>query len=75
MINIDRTLDFAIFTLDKEVKIGDVILKTGLNQLLREENEYRFRTSNGLFYASIPVSENITILKAIYSESLFYGKD
>jgi len=75
MININKTLDFAIFTLDKEVKIGDVILKTGLNQLLREENEYRFRISNGLFYASIPVSENITILKAIYSESLFYGKD
>lgn len=74
MLNAGRLIDFAIFTLDEPVEIGESKLEPGLQQILQIEGFYHFKKiSSPKAYAKIPLSQNIAVLGVLFSSSMFTG--
>lgn len=73
MINANRILDIAIFFIEKENQIGKAKFQSGLHQLKRDGNFYHFSKPGELPYVSVSTSENVAVLKMIYSRAMFYG--
>lgn len=74
MLNAGRLIDFAIFTLDEPVEIGETKLEPGLQQLFQIEGFYHFKkVSSPQAYAKIPLKQNIAVLSALFSSRMFTG--
>lgn len=74
MLNAGRLIDLAIFTLDEPVKIGDLKLESGLQQIFQVEGFYHFKKINEFnSYVKIPLSENISVLRVLFSNEMFTG--
>jgi hypothetical protein len=74
MLNAGRRIDFAIFTLDEAVKIGGAQLEPGLQQIHQVEGFYYFKkVDSPKPYAKVSLSENIAVLRILFSNQMFTG--
>jgi hypothetical protein len=74
MLNAGRRIDLAIFTLSEAVCIGKADLKPGLQQIFRNDDIYYFKkVGEKAPYAEVPISENIAVLKIVFSSDMFTG--
>lgn len=73
MLNTNRWLDIAIFTLSEKIKIGDTFLEEGIQQLYRIENIYFFSKIGESPYTQISINYNNEVVKAIFSKSFIYN--
>lgn len=74
MLNSGRRVDFAIFSLDSPVSIGELQIQAGLQQVLRNEDTYFFKkVGEKIPYVEVPVSENVLVLKILFSFDVFTG--
>lgn len=73
MLNTNRWLDIAIFTLSEKIKIGDTFLEEGIHQLYRIENIYFFSKIGESPYTQISINYNNEVVKAIFSKSFIYN--
>lgn len=74
MLNSGRRIEIAIFTLQTAASIGDTTIEPGLQQVFRKEEHYQFKkVGEDKFYAQVPISENVEVLKILFSKAMFTG--
>jgi len=74
MLNAGRLIDFAIFTLDEPVEIGEFKLEPGLQQIFQINGSYHFKKINAKSaYVAVPLTNNIAVLQVLFSKDMFTG--
>jgi hypothetical protein len=74
MLNAGRRIDFAIFTLDEPIEIGGAHLESGLQQIHQVDGFYYFKkVMSPKPYAKVSLSENIAVLRILFSKQMFTG--
>ncbi len=71
MLNTNRILDIAIFTIKEEKLIGDTLLLPGIQQLKREGDFYHLSLIGEEPYAKLSLKYNEPLLRSIYNHNMF----
>lgn len=70
MLNTNRILDIAIFTIKQETLISDTLLLNGIQQLIRKGDFYHLSLIGEQPYAKLSIKYNEALLRTIYNPNM-----